>query len=69
MVGIRGRVAGAQWAPPSSSLLCGNRLPPLFLALFLVRATKYKLWTHPLPLVYVEELLPFVSRAACVGGG
>lgn len=57
------RVGPSLLQPP-----CGNRLPSLFLALFLVRATKYKLWTHPLPLVYVEELLPFVSRAACVGG-
>eukprot|EP00667_Euglena_gracilis_P006157 EG_transcript_6207 len=40
--------------------LCCLLQASLFLALFLVRATKYKLWTHPLPLVYVEELLPFV---------
>eukprot|EP00667_Euglena_gracilis_P017649 EG_transcript_18648 len=35
----------------------------LFLTLFFVRATKYKLWANPVPLIYVEQLLPLAIIA------
>eukprot|EP00667_Euglena_gracilis_P004547 EG_transcript_4574 len=42
------------------SNLCCTLQFLLFLSLFLVRASRYRLWTNPIPLLLVEELLPLI---------